>query len=173
MVIGGSGAGKSTFARDLSAKLGVPAVHMDRLFWEPGWIMAEEDVFLMRVREEIAKESWVMDGNYSRTWPERLARADTVIFLDTPTWLRFWRALWRTVSGYGKTRFDLAENCPERFDLGFLFGWVLKYRWSARRKALSLMSPDGPAGHCERKQLSGRREVNQFLSDEAAAELTI
>ena len=167
MVIGGSGAGKSTFARELADLLGVPAVHMDRLFWEPGWVVAEEDVFLARVHAEIAKDAWVMDGTYSRTWPARLERTDTVIFLDLPTWLRFWRAFMRTLSGYGKTRADLAEDCPERFDLSFLFGWVIGYRWRSRHKALSLMADDGPAAHCTRYQLTTRRAVQRFLDSVA------
>lgn len=138
---------------------------MDRLFWEPGWVVAEEDVFRARVHEEISKDTWVMDGNYSRTWPDRLARADTVIFLDIPTVLRFWRVFSRTISGYGRTRADLAEDCPERFDLGFLFGWVLRYRWVGRHKALSLMADDGAADHCTRHHLTSPAEVQQFLSE--------
>ena len=164
MVVGGSGSGKSTLARELGAKLNLPTVHMDRLFWEPGWVVADEDVFRARVREEVAKDAWVMDGNYSRTWPERLARTDTVIFLDMPTTLRFWRALRRTISGYGKTREDLADNCPERFDFEFLFGWVLRYHWAGRRKALSLMGDDGPASHCVRYHLTSAVDVSKFMA---------
>lgn len=164
MVLGGSGSGKSTFARALGLRLGIPAVHMDRLFWEPGWVEAENAVFMDRVQAEVAKDAWVMDGNYSRTWPDRLSRADTVIFLDMPTWLRFSRAVWRTVKGYGTTRFDLADNCPERFDFGFLFGWVLRYRWMGRHKAMMMMSDEGPAAHCQRHHLRSTKAVAKFLS---------
>lgn len=170
MVIGGSGAGKSTFARQLGERLSIPTVHMDRLFWEPNWTEADEGVFMDRVRREIAKDAWVMDGNYSRTWPERLARTDTVVFLDMPTFLRFRRALWRTVSGYGKTRVDLSDDCPERFDLSFLFGWVLRYRWKSRPKALSLMDATGPAAQCDRIHLTSSRAVEKFLSNPADKE---
>jgi adenylate kinase family enzyme len=37
-VVGSSGAGKSTFARDLGARTGLPVVHLDRPFWRPGWV---------------------------------------------------------------------------------------------------------------------------------------
>ena len=170
MVIGGPGAGKSTFAHMLGQALGVPAVHMDRLFWEPGWTESEPETFLNRVRAEIAKDAWVMDGNYSRTWPERLARADTVVFLDIPTWLRLWRVIGRTLKGYGTTRFDLADDCPERIDWDFLVNWVGRYRWRARHKALSMMANDGPAGHCERHRLTSPNQVSRFLADVGGGE---
>jgi adenylate kinase family enzyme len=31
-----AGAGKSTFARQLSAKTGLPVIHLDVYFWKPG-----------------------------------------------------------------------------------------------------------------------------------------
>ena len=36
LVIGCCGAGKSTFSKELSAKLNLPLVDLDRLFWKPG-----------------------------------------------------------------------------------------------------------------------------------------
>ena len=164
MVLGGSGAGKSTLARDIGERLGLPVSHMDSLFWDAGWVMSPEETFLARVDQVIAEDTWVMDGNYSRTWPARLARADTVVFLDIPTWLRVWRVIRRTVLGYGRTRPDLGAECPERFDLGFIFGWVARYHWNGRPKALALMAPDGPARQLVRHHLRSRRDVRQFLA---------
>ena len=163
MIVGGSGSGKSTLAREIGARAGLPVVHMDALFWEPGWVEADEQVFKQRVARAVAGDAWVMDGNYSRTWPSRLDRADTVIFLDLPTRLRVWRVVQRTIQNYGRGRPDLGEDCPERFDMGFLFGWVMGYRRRARHKALSLMADDGPAGHTMRHHLTSPRAVRRFL----------
>jgi adenylate kinase family enzyme len=165
MIIGGSGSGKSTFAREIGLRTGLPVAHMDRLFWEPGWVEADKMVFLRRVEDAVATESWVMDGNYSRTWPGRIDRADTLIFLDLPTWLRLWRVLRRTVLNYGKSRYDLGEDCPERFDLCLIFGWVTRYHRNSRPKALALMAPDEPAAHLARFHLRSRRSVKKFLDD--------
>lgn len=163
MIIGGSGSGKSTLARAIGTRLGVPVIHMDSLIFSPGWKEVPEPVFLDRVEAALNKPTWVMDGNYSRTWPQRLARADTVIFLDIPTWLRLWRVIRRVATGYGRTRPDLAPGCPEQIDLGFIFGWVPKYARDGRLKALTLMTDDGPAGHLIRHHLRSCRDVARFL----------
>lgn len=117
MIIGCSGTGKSTLARRLGDRLGLPVVHLDALFWEPGWKQARTEVFQARVAEAIRGERWVTDGLYnSKTFPLRLPRADTIIWLHQPRWLRLRRVIGRTLSGYGREREDLGPECPERFD---------------------------------------------------------
>jgi len=37
VIIGSPGAGKSTLARDLGFLLQINVVHLDRIFWKPGW----------------------------------------------------------------------------------------------------------------------------------------
>lgn len=38
-----SGAGKSTFARELGAITGLEVIHLDRLYWKPGWVETPKD----------------------------------------------------------------------------------------------------------------------------------
>jgi len=45
VILGCSGAGKSTFARALGAKLEAPVTHLDALFWRPGWVEPEPEAF--------------------------------------------------------------------------------------------------------------------------------
>jgi adenylate kinase family enzyme len=131
VILGCSGAGKSTFARALGARLGVPVVHLDALFWEPGWKEPQNEAFRARVAAALAGDAWVSDGNYvSRTFDLRLSRADTVIFLHQPRWLCVFRILWRWLTSFGRTRPDLAEGCPENFNWAF-FLWT----WNFRRKS--------------------------------------
>jgi adenylate kinase family enzyme len=85
IVIGNSGSGKSTLGEQLAEGMDVPFIELDALHWEPGWQMAEMDVFQERVRQAIKPEAWVMAGNYTSkqmevSWPA----ADTVIWLDLP-----------------------------------------------------------------------------------------
>ena len=75
----------------------------------------------------MAAPRWVMDGNFADFFEPRLAVADTVIWLDYPTWVCFWRVLRRILRGYGRVRADMGAGCPEQFDLGFLW-FVLCFR---------------------------------------------
>src|SRR5437016_1896693 len=78
VVIGTSGSGKTTQARHLSERLGIPHVELDALHWVPGWTEAPTDALRERVTEALAGDAWLVDGNYSVVrdivWP----RADTV-----------------------------------------------------------------------------------------------
>jgi adenylate kinase family enzyme len=98
-VFGPSNSGKSTLAGALSDKLGVPAVHLDQLHHLPNtdWEPRPKAEFEALQRQAIATEAWVMDGNYSALFPERLARATGAIVLDDNHWLRLARYFRRTL----------------------------------------------------------------------------
>lgn len=133
VIIGSSGSGKSTLARALGAKTGLPVVHLDTLYWHPGWRpppdLAE---FRSRVLEVVGGERWIIDGGFtSAGGPERLARADAAILLDLPRHVCLWRAIRRYLTYRGRSRPDLAPECPERIDFAFY-----KYIWTYRRQVL-------------------------------------
>lgn len=84
-VIGASGAGKSAFARRLSAALGAPHVELDAINWQPGWRdLAGQDPeeFRRRVSAALAADAWVSDGNYRKARDLVLARATHLVWLD-------------------------------------------------------------------------------------------
>jgi adenylate kinase family enzyme len=96
-VKGISGSGKSTFARALAGRLGVPYVELDALHHGPDWTEASAEELQARVREamDAAPDGWVIDGNYESKLGETvLAAADTIVWLDLPLWLTL-RRLWR------------------------------------------------------------------------------
>ena len=129
LVIGSSGAGKSTFARKLAALKGYRIIHLDQLYWEPGWVIAEPNVYRARLQRALAADAWVMDGNNSSTFDLRLPRADAVIWIDRPRWVCFARVLRRIATTYGQVREDMAPGCPEKIDLEFL-----RYVWTFHGK---------------------------------------
>lgn len=102
LVIGSGGAGKTTLARRIAARTGLPPIHLDALFWKPGWVPTPEPGWDAVVAELVTRDAWVMDGNYGRTLPQRLAAADTVIFLDYPRLRCIWRALRRSIRHHGR-----------------------------------------------------------------------
>ncbi len=82
LVLGCPGAGKSTFSVHLSQVLNLPVIHLDQLFWNPGWVQTDQAQFRNQVQSEVAKAKWVMDGNYSRSFDLRLSHADLIVVLD-------------------------------------------------------------------------------------------
>lgn len=85
VVIGCPGAGKSTFARRLSAATGLPLFYLDRLWHRPDRTTVSRETFDARLQEVLAQEAWIIDGNYLRTLEMRLSACDTVFLLDYPT----------------------------------------------------------------------------------------
>ena len=63
-IVGIGCAGKTTLARALAARLGVPHVELDALFWGPRWTPVRDEVFRSRVRDALAPDAWVADGGY-------------------------------------------------------------------------------------------------------------
>ncbi len=121
MIVGPCGSGKSTLAVRLGGLLGIPSFHLDQLAWSPGWRESPEADWRPELQRIVALDRWIIDGNDAGTIPLRLARADTVIFLEFTPMVCLWRVVKRIVSNRGRTRFDMAPDCPERVDLSFLY----------------------------------------------------
>lgn len=128
LIIGCSGSGKSTLARQLANRLNLPLTHLDRLFWMEGWQMRERAEFNTLLQAALAGERWIIDGIYASSLAQRLKYCDTVVFLDYPRRVCLFAALGRILSGYGKTRSDMADGCPEHLDWEFL-----QYIWRFKR----------------------------------------
>ena len=160
IIIGCGGAGKSTLAQKLGEKLDIPVVHLDKLFWKPGWVEMPKDEFDELLRQEMAKERWIMDGNFNRTLPERIARCDTLIYLDFNRFTCLMGVLKRVLTTYGTVRPDMGEGCPERIDFTFL-KWVWNFNKNKREGNYRLLNE---AAHAETIVLKNRRAVKKFLS---------
>ncbi|MCG8492470.1 MAG: AAA family ATPase [Sneathiellales bacterium] len=131
MIIGCAGAGKTTLAQNLAERLDIPWFSMDQLYWNDNWTPAEQTEIAAQQNEILARDHWIIEGNYSAHMPVRLARADAVIFLDFPLRICFPRVLWRSLKYRGQVRPHMAEGCPERFDLEFL-SYVLMFQKNNR-----------------------------------------
>ena len=159
IIIGCGGAGKSTLARRLGEKLGLPVVHLDKLFWRPGWVQVSQEEFDALLRVELAKERWIMDGNFNRTIPERVERCDTIIYLDFNRFTCLWGVVKRLLTNIGKVRPDMGEGCPEKVDLEFL-KWIWNFNKNKRESYYRILNE---AEHAETIVLKNRRMVKKFL----------
>ncbi len=163
LVIGCSGAGKSTLSRELSRRLELPLIHLDHLFWKPGWVERDKIEFKRLLKTELKKDSWVIDGNYARTLARRVRYADTVIFLDFNRWICTWRVLKRWLF---HRRNPQAIGCPQKVDFAFL-RYIWNYPQKHRIEVLNLKSK-----HTDDLQwitLKDPSEVKNWLLNESQA----
>ena len=159
MIIGCGGAGKSTLARQLGEKLDLPVVHLDKLFWKPGWEHIPREEFDKLHREALTGEKWILDGNYDRTMAERIKYCDTVIYLDFSRFACLMGVAKRILTTYGTVRPDMGEGCPERIDWEFL-QWVWNFNKNKREKTYRLLNE---TEGIEKIVLKNRRAVKRFL----------
>jgi adenylate kinase family enzyme len=160
MVIGVGGAGKSTLAVELGEITGLPIIHLDELYWEPGWVEPAPEQWEGAVREMVGLDRWIMDGNYGGTMDIRLAAADMVVLLDLPPWVSLWRVVRRWVTHRGEVRPGMAPGCEERLSWSFLL-WILRYRRERRPGILRKLSNLSPATQVV--LLRSSRDVVAFL----------
>lgn len=163
------GAGKSTVARALGEIMGIEVFHLDRLWWQPGkykivgatsvvtHTMAQDEV--LQLEERIAAgKSWVIDSGVANI-AVRLARADTVIFLDLPRWICTWRVLKR----HNRPRPDYPDEVREGLGwLWLLLRWIWK-RWPTERRPSVLSAIEEYGSKATVVYLHNRREVRSFL----------
>lgn len=159
LVLGCPGAGKSTLARSLGEALSLPVVHLDKLWWKSGWVNRTEGEFDALLDAVLLGEEWVIDGNYLRTLPRRLERCDAVVLLDYPRRVCLLRALRRILTWRGRTRPDMAADCPERLD-GEFVRWIWEFHRTQRPQVLELL--DGWTG--EKHVFRSPKDCARFLA---------
>src|ERR671939_2138225 len=165
-VVGTSGSGKTTVARELARRLGVPHVELDALFHGPGWTETPVEEFRRRVAAATAGDGWVVDGNYdSKLGDLVLGRADTVVWLDLPLRVALTRVTRRTIRRI-RTREELWSGNRESWRGGFL-GWESMFVWTIRshlrnRHARAERLAQHPSLRVVR--LRSAREVERYLS---------
>ena len=159
LIIGCGGAGKSTLARQLGNLTGLPVVHLDKLFWHPGWVESTKEEIDAKITAALDEPQWIMDGNYNRTLPMRIQKCDTVIYLDFSRFACLLGVAKRVLTTYGTVLPDMAEGCPERFDLDFL-KWVWNFNKNKREQYYRLLNE---AEGVETIVLKNRRAVRKFL----------
>ncbi|HEY1836322.1 MAG TPA: hypothetical protein VGG36_01590 [Rhizomicrobium sp.] len=101
MVVGTSGAGKSTFASEFAKRSGCAHIELDAINWQPGWRdlqTHDPEEFKRRTAEAAAMEAWVCDGNYTIVRPYVLPRATHLVWLDYSRPVIMRRVIWRSIS---------------------------------------------------------------------------
>lgn len=166
VVIGMSGAGKTTLAAELARRLGVPHVELDALHWGPDWSLPSVEGFREKVAAALAGERWVTDGNYSAVRDLAWGGAEMLVWLDysLPVVMAqlVRRTLWRCLA-----REVLWNGNRERLFVHFfardsLWWWVLRtYRKRRRQFPIVLAQPEH--AHLLVVRLRSPRELRAWL----------
>lgn len=126
-IIGCPGAGKTTFSKEFAEITKLPLIHLDLIYHDQSYSYeTDRGSWRKRVKAEITRLQWIIDGNYKSTFDIRLPQSDTIVFLDYPTSLSIWRAIKRRVQFHGKVRTDMPSTWKERLGWEF-FVFILKF----------------------------------------------
>jgi len=159
LIIGPGGSGKSTLARQLGEKHDLPVIHLDKEFWNAGWVQTPKEEWHDKQKMLLSGPCWIADGNFGGSLELRLERADTVIFLDFSRFASMRGVIKRRFSNIGKTRPCMADGCPEKLDFAFL-KWLWQFPSKSRPQILEIIS------NCRDVDvivLRNRKEVRRFL----------
>jgi len=160
-VIGCGGSGKTTLSRRLGELLGIPVVHIDAHYWrdvDGRRVESTPERWAERHRELVAGECWVMDGMKLGVLPDRLAYADTVIYLDVSTWTCLSGIVRRRLRFHGRLRPELGVY--DRINWEFV-RWIWSFRRRQRPRILTLLA--GYQGTIV--VLRRRRDARRLLAD--------
>ena len=146
VILGRGGAGKSTFARKLGERTGLPVIELDKYFWQPALVPTPRAQWTEIQRKLAHQERWIMDGDLGK-YDElgvRLQAADTVLILDFPLLLCLMRAMRRS---------------KERMD----FWWgLVTWRLIERPKIKRIVAKYG--GRAEVHTFSNPAQLERYLS---------
>ena len=148
MITGAPGSGKSTLAVAMGKLTGLPVFHMDKIHYKSGWIERKQPEKNKLTHDVHILDKWIFEGGHSRTYAERIQRADTFIWLDFPVLLRLYRVLWRAIKYQGKTRPDLPDGCPDQFNLEVYWFYSTHTEVSKNKTAEHIQEPAiSPGSH--------------------------
>jgi adenylate kinase family enzyme len=129
-IVGGSGSGKSTLCNILSKELGLPAIHLDAINYEPNWVEIDKTERDNMILSKAQDDKWVIDGNYNKTLKERFDKADLIIWLDYSTLKQLHGILKRYFTTRNSERPEI-PGCKERLEPEFI-KYVLTYNKKKR-----------------------------------------
>ncbi len=168
ILVAGQG-GKSVLARALAADLGLPYVELDAIYWLPNWGERTPEDFRVQVQKALDTHpgGWVADGNYGGHLEGMVARqAETVIYVNLPWHLMFWRTFWRSVARARDKKIVCGTNTESWrkafFSRDSLLWFLIKNRRNFGRRTDRLRDW---AEDAQMIELTGRVALNRFYED--------
>ena len=159
LVLGPCGSGKTVLSRELSQILDLPTIHLDAMFWKPGWISTPQPEWRRLVSSLVKQDRWIMDGTYESSLDLRIPAAQAIIMVDRPRWSCLWGVVKRSISYRNKPRPDAPPEQP--IDRAYL-RYIWKYPKHTDTLVRELIVRHGP--HIPVIRLDKRQQVEALLS---------
>ncbi|MEW6493215.1 MAG: AAA family ATPase [Cyanobacteriota bacterium] len=166
-VVGTTGSGKTTLARQLAQQLAIPHVELDALHWQPNWTPASVSIFRDRVSQALSGNNWVVDGNYSKIRDIVWSRADTIVWLDYPLPVimrRLLRRTWRRVVMQEELWSGNRETWQQTFSRDSILLWALK-TYRKKRKEYPLLFQNQEYAHLTVIRLNSPKVTDAWLAN--------
>jgi adenylate kinase family enzyme len=149
LVYGVTGSGKTTLARQISERTGMPWHSVDDLTWQPGWVPVPDQEQRRRIAAICAGERWVLDTAYGGWLDLPLERAQLVVGLDYPRWLSLQRLIRRTAVR-AISRRPVCNGNIESLRSAFSRDWIVYWHFRSFKRRRQRMrrwaaSPSAPA----------------------------
>ncbi len=171
--IGCPGAGKTTLAREIARRRGLPHIELDAIFHQPGWQGLPTEEFRVKVTDELsnARHGWTVDGNYNTPLDGLVqGAADTIVWLDPPKWLVMSRVIRRTLrrvitreelwNGNREPWTNLYSRNPDKNIIVWSWTQFAPYRTQYEAKLT-----DGSWEHARVIRLGSKRETREWLEN--------
>lgn len=170
VVIGTTSSGKSTLAKQIAEKIDLQFVELDALYWEENWMPAPIFVFFERVENAVEADNWVIAGNYSSVRHIVWKRAQTIIWLDYPFHIVFWRLIARTIHRVVAKELLWGKNVENGWthlkvwSPDSLIYWLFKSYWR-RKREIPLLLTFPKHQHLTLIHFKHPREAEQWLQN--------
>lgn len=139
-IIGGPGSGKTYSANKLEKRTNLTAYDLDKIFWDQSqasYVRATEKVRADKLREILAKDSWIIEGVYYKWLSESFHKADVIVILGPSLAIRQWRILKRFLI----RKFFLGDFRKETFASFIeLWRWNNKFDGDNRKRIVDFTS---------------------------------
>jgi len=168
LIVGSSGAGKTTLAKTISSKLNLPHFELDSIFHQKDWQPLNQDEFKARVDEITRQPDWIICGNYFTKLGGKAywSKADVVIWCDYSFPLVFSRLLRRTLRRT-ITKQELWNENKEGFIVNFftkesVLLWMMR-EWNAQKRRYEIVFKENDLKGTQLIRLKNPNDTARFL----------
>jgi adenylate kinase family enzyme len=162
VILGYSGAGKSTFANKLHKHYQIPALYLDTVHFEANWIERADADMEKDMLDFAKQDSWILEGNYRRLFTQRYDIADQIFIFKMNRFLCLYHVIARRIKYRNTQRYSMADGCREKIDFSF-FMWVILNGRTKKRKAFFHRIEKEQFE--KTKVFKNRRQMKQYLKE--------